>query len=184
MVLSSQQHRQPVSIAMGNGIQAVGLCAGMALLVAQARPGFVVAHAFGFLVAYLMVALTSYAPAQYVVGRLLGIRFSHYSVGTSPQYPTTSVLLRFLSQVVVHMSIHAEPKSWIETGRAARAIFVISGALVSTLISVGIAGLAMSVGLWIGPVFVAINVLWLAYVMMRHWHATRRVRAVGVLASR
>jgi hypothetical protein len=154
--------RQAISIPLGNGVQAIGFCVGLALLLVQAQPGFVIVPNMGFLMAYLMIVFTSYASVQYGVGRLLGIRFSHYSVGASSQHINAFG--------IIHLSAHPCLHSWAKTGSFARGLFAFSGAAASLILSLGMAGLAANAGLWIGPVLVAVNVLWFVYVSIRHFH--------------
>jgi hypothetical protein len=147
--------RQVISISLGNRVQAIGFCVGLALLLVQAQPGFVVAPNLGFLMAYLMVIFTSYASAQYGVGRLLGIRCTHYSVGSSLGF--------------VHLSAHPDLRAWSQAGSLAQMVFTISGAVGLVTLSVGSAALAAQAGLWIGPVLIAVNVLWLALVIAKQF---------------
>jgi hypothetical protein len=160
--------RQDISIGLGNAIQALGFGVGLALLLVQAQPGFVIAPDLGFLMAYLMIVFTSYASAQYGLGRLLGIRFSHYSVGGSMQNGNTFSLM--------HLAAHPDPRSWAQTGPLARGLFAISGALASTALSLGMAALAANAGLWIGPVLVAANVLWFVFVIARQFRHAAHLR--------
>lgn len=165
--ISSQpfSERQAISIPLGNGIQAIGFCVGLALLLAQAQPGFVVAPDMGFLMAYLMIVFTSYASIQYGVGRLLGIHFTHYSVGASSQHINAFG--------IIHLYAHPCLHSWAKKCGLAQAMFAISGAAASSILSLGMAALAANAGLWIGPVLVVVNVLWFVYVSVRHFSHLR-----------
>jgi hypothetical protein len=49
-------------------------------------------------------------------------------------------------------------------------LFALSGAAASSIISLGMAGLAANAGLWIGPALVVVNVLWFVYIIVRHFH--------------
>ncbi|NJM41027.1 MAG: hypothetical protein HC853_09755 [Anaerolineae bacterium] len=151
---STQQalHHQVISVTLGNRVQAIGFCAGAALLLAQAQPGFIILPNIGFLMAYLVVAFTSYASAQYIIGRILGIRFSHYTISAS-------------GTGFFHLSAQPDPRSWSKQPRLARGAFALSGATTSCLISLGVAALALNAGLWMGIVIVAANVLWLVYTL-------------------
>ena len=160
--------RQDISVGLGNAIQALGFATGLALLLVQAQPGFVIAPDLGFLMAYLMIVFTSYASAQYGLGRLMGIRFSHYSVGSSSQRSGTFSFM--------HLAAHPDPRSWAQTGTLARGLFAISGALASTTLSLGMAALAANAGLWIGPVLVAANLLWFVVVIVRQVRHTAHLR--------
>ena len=159
---------QVISIGLGNAIQALGFGVGLALLLVQAQPGFVIAPDLGFLMAYLMIVFTSYASAQYGLGRLLGIRFSHYSVGSSSQHSNAFSLM--------HLAAHPDPRSWAQAGALARGLFAISGALASTALSLGMAALAANAGLWIGPALIATNVLWFVVVIARQFRQATHLR--------
>jgi hypothetical protein len=151
---------QVISIGLGNRIQAIGFCAGAVLLLAQAQPGFTILPNIGFLMAYLVVAFTSYASAQYLLGRILGIRFSHYIISSA-------------GAGFFHLSAQPNLQSWSQQPRLARGAFALSGATSSCLIALGVAALALNAGLWIGGVLVAANVLWLVYTVVRHAHHLR-----------
>jgi hypothetical protein len=159
----SSNRRQDISLTVGHVVQFVGFGVGVALLIVNAQPNSPLNNSLGVILAYCIVALTSYASAQVLMGRLMGIRFTHYSVGASDQVSRCAPPMRDALDCVYVISAHADPRSFAEAGWLARMLTRNAGKLAFVTLSTLVIAHSFATGMLAGPVLLAAIVAWLSH---------------------
>ena len=68
---------------LGNGIEVLGIAVGVYLLVAASNINAVPLRFLVYLISWVCLVFFPHCLAHFVVGRLAGIRFTHYALGKS-----------------------------------------------------------------------------------------------------
>src|SRR5690349_9162252 len=108
-VKQDKKPRRIMSIAAGNLIQLAGMALGFGLLCLGPQPEGI--RAFTMIAGYVLVYFSSHSLSHYLVGRLAGIRFTHYSVGGSSHTAAYPALMRWIFERLPFFAVHAEPAS-------------------------------------------------------------------------
>ncbi|MBI4362191.1 MAG: hypothetical protein HY558_03365 [Euryarchaeota archaeon] len=105
--------------------------------------------AVGLLAGFLLLWIFSHCPAHWLAGRLVGIRFSHYFVGTSPvgkmQIPFNDMLPGLLRELIILPGIKTQRESMERASPGRKAAMYAAGPLVSMLVPLVVAGFILSV---------------------------------------
>jgi hypothetical protein len=180
----SSNRRQIISLAVGHFVQLVGLGAGLALLILNAQPDSPLNNSMGLILAFCIVALTSYALSQVIMGRLMGIRFTHYTVGASDAATRCAPAMRDALDCVYVISAHADPRSLAEAGWLARLLTRNAGKLAFVTLSAVVINHSFSAGMVAGPVLSAAIVAWLSHNVLVSLSRRITPKAVRITASR
>src|SRR6266849_7815771 len=126
-----------LSIVAGNAIQIAGLAAACAVLALSRSTPSKPAAIIAMLAAWTLLYFFCHAIAHWAVGRLLGIRFSFYTVGGTGNPEGWPAGLRWLFEHLPFFGVQTDKPSMQEASPIARAIMwsagVTSSAVVPTL---------------------------------------------------
>lgn len=103
--------RARLSITQGNTIQAVMLLVGIVLLWLCAQPGATIVRVASMLIGYLLVYFSAHASAHWFVGRLVRIRFTHYSIGGSTDAAAYPPGMRQVFERLPFFAVHTDKAS-------------------------------------------------------------------------
>ena len=178
--------RQNISIVAGNIVQIIGLGAGLALFVSNVQSHASITSSLGLILAYCMVGLTSFALAQYVLGRLMGVKFTHYSVGPSDRAELCAPIVKNILECVFVMNAHPDSRSLAQVSWFAKTITLNAGKLAFMLLSAITIIISFAANMVAGPILMVASALWLAHnVMVSFSHRRMSMRVVSpVMASR
>ncbi len=178
----SSNRRQVISLPVGHTVQLVGLGIGLALLITNGQPNSPLISSLGLILAFCIVVLTSYALSQVVMGRLMGIQFTHYSVGASDQVVRCAPIMRDALDCVYVISAHADPRSFADAGWLARLLTRNAGKLTFIALSAAVIMHSFEAGMAAGPILSAGIVAWLSHnvlVSFSHRLSPKTVRATA-----
>lgn len=130
---SIRKTRKIVSILSGNIIQFAGIGLGWVLLSQSTRPNAIAIRIIEMIVGYLLIYFSSHSLAHYLVGRLGGIQFSHYSVGGSSHASSYPPGMRQLFERLPFFAAHIKPQS-MKTTRPINRSLMFGAGIVSTIL--------------------------------------------------
>ncbi len=123
--------RKIVSIVAGNLIQLSGIALGTVLLCLSTQPAG--PRVIEMIAGYLLIYFSTHSLSHYVVGRLAGIKFTHYSVGGSSHASNFPPVMRQIFERLPFFAAHADPASLKAASPTARALMYSAG-LVGTVV--------------------------------------------------
>ncbi len=115
-----------------------------------------------FLGSFALLAYFSHCLAHFVAGQLIGLKFSHYVLGSSPTGKTKSQMIKTLNSLLPRLGIRLTPQSRESATHSQRVLLFSSGVITSTLlplVPVIIAYLSLP-----KPLGAVLPLFWLAYV--------------------
>jgi hypothetical protein len=119
--------RARCTIVRGNLIQAMLFGAGVALLWLCAQPIATALQVVTMLIGYLLIYFSTHASAHWLVGRLAGIRFTHYSVGGSTHTSAYPPGMRQVFERLPFFAAHAGKASLQAASPIAQAVMFGAG---------------------------------------------------------
>lgn len=122
-----------LSLWAGNVLQISGLVACVLLAVFSAQLDSWVLQFISVFVAWSLSILCSHCLTHYIVGRIVGIKFTHYFLGRSGVARLNLPLLSLAASKVPILVIKTDKESLSRTGPRAKASMFASGAIVSNL---------------------------------------------------
>src|SRR5258705_13432510 len=99
--------RPTLSIVAGNITQGAGIVLGCALLYLATYPNSVFVCVFTMIAGYLLVYFSSHSLTHYIVGGLVGIKFTHYSVGGTSHPENFPAIMRPIFVSLPFFAVHA-----------------------------------------------------------------------------
>ena len=137
---SSRKARHALSIFAGNSLQGAGFGLGGVSLWFSTQPDSVPIRVIAMVAGYLLIYFTSHASAHYLVGRLGGIMFSHYSVGGSSHASSYPPGMRQIFEWLPFLKVHTNSQSLKSADPTAKALMYGAG-IVSTIVLSSLASL-------------------------------------------
>ena len=128
-------------IGTGVAILALGMLGGVAAVVLAARLEYV-PQAIVLLAGFVLLLLSTHALAHFVVGRILGIRFTHVFVAGRPPEPGVKI----------------DYASYLRTSPARRAVMHASGAVVSKIVPFALVPVVFAMDAWPGAAWILAGV--------------------------
>ena len=157
---SHRKARQVLSIFAGNLLQGAGLGLGCASLWFSTQPNSVPIRVSAMIAGYLLIYFTSHSSAHYVVGRLGGIMFTHYSVGGSSHASSYPPVMRQIFERLPFFTAHIDPQSLTSARPTAKTLMFGAG-IVSTVLLCSLAALfAFRADVPGGLILLIFNVVW------------------------
>ena len=157
---SSRKGRQVLSVSTGNLLQGVGFGLGCVSLWFSTQATSVPIRVIAMIAGYLLIYFTSHASAHYLVGRLGGIMFSHYSVGGSSHASSYPPVMRQLFERLPFLKAHTNSQSLTSADSTAQALMFGAG-IVSTVVLSSLAALfAFRADVPGGLSLLIFNVIW------------------------
>ena len=157
---SGRKARHVISVRAGNLLQAAGLGLGCVSLWFSTQPNSVLIRVTAMIAGYLLIYFTSHSSAHYLVGRLGGIRFSHYSVGGSSHASSYPPVVRQIFERLPFLKAHTNSQSLKSADPTAQALMFGAG-IVSTVVLSSLAALfAFRADVPGGLSLLIFNVIW------------------------
>jgi hypothetical protein len=158
-----------LSIVVGNAIQIAGIVAAFLALAAArsaySTTGAVVAMIAGWVVLYFCC----HAIAHWLVGRILGIRFTFYTVGGTGNPQGWPPGLRWLFEHLPFFGVQTEKASMQKASPIARAIMWSAGVTSSAVVPTQGAFWAWRSGVPGSKVFFLVAVFWAVGTLASNW---------------
>lgn len=136
----NRKSRQVLSIFAGNLVQGIGMGLGCVFLWLSIQPNKVPVQIIGMIAGYLLFYFTTHSSAHYLVGRLGGITFTHYSVGGSSHASSYPPVMRQLFERLPFFAAHTDSQSLNSARPTAKALMFGAG-IVSTVLFYSLAAL-------------------------------------------
>ena len=136
----SRKARHVLSVRAGNLLQGAGFGLGCISLWFSTQPNSVLIRVMAMLAGYLLIYFTSHASAHYLVGRLVGIMFSHYSVGGSSHASSYPPIMRQIFERLPFLKAHTNSQSLKSADSTAKALMFGAG-IISTVVLSSLAAL-------------------------------------------
>ena len=133
--------RMRVPIGPGVALLGAGALAGIAAVVVAAHLEYI-PQAIAVLGGFVLVLLSTHSLAHYVVGRILGIRFTHVFVAGRPPEPGVKI----------------DYASYLRSTPGRRAVMHASGAVVSKIVPFALVPFVFAMDAWPGAVWILIGV--------------------------
>ncbi len=157
---SNRKARQVLSVFVGNLIQGVGVSLGCVFLWLSTQPNSVPVRVTAMIVGYLLIYFTSHSSAHYVVGRLGGIRFTHYSVGGSTHASSYPPVMRQIFERLPFFAAHTDSQSLKSAHPTAQGLMFGAG-IMGTVLFCSLAALfAFRANVPGGLILLIVNVVW------------------------
>jgi hypothetical protein len=157
---SNRKTRQVLSVFAGNLLQGAGFGLGCVSLWFSTQPNSVPIRVMAMIAGYLLIYFTSHSSAHYLVGRLGGILFSHYSVGGSSHASSYPPVMRQIFERLPFLKAHIDSQSLKSAASTAKALMFGAG-IVSTVVLSSLAALfAFRADVPGGLILLIFNVIW------------------------
>jgi hypothetical protein len=152
--------RKVLSIFAGNLIQGAGIGLGCVSLWFSAQPNGVPVRVTAMIAGYLLIYFASHSSAHYVVGRLCGIKFTHYSLGGSTHASSYPPVMRQIFERLPFFAIHIDSQQ-MKSVRPAAKVLMFAAGIVSTVLFCSLAALfAFRANAPGGSILLIFNVIW------------------------
>lgn len=160
-----------LSLTRGLTIGTIGTIIGFAVLLIPPYINNPLLSLVIFLGSFGLLAYFSHCLAHYIIGRIIGMKFSHYVLGSSPQALTTSPTIKLLDSLLPRLGIRLTSQSRKNATHTRRIIMLSSGVVTSTLLP--LVPTVISYGTLPMPLAVILPLLWMAYVIFGAYFSPR-----------
>lgn len=168
----TRRARRIVSNLTGNVIQISGIVLGAALLALSAQPISNAIRVSAMIAGYLLIYFTTHSLMHHVVGRMLGIQFTHYSIGGSYHAASYPAPLRLLFERLPFFAAHTKTAS-LKTARPyAKALMYAAGITGTVLFSTAAALFAYQAQTPGAIVLFIFNIIWQVSSLISEGRAT------------
>ena len=137
---SNRKARKVLSITTGNLIQGAGIVLGCVSLWFSTQPYSIPFRVITMIAGYLLIYFTTHSSAHYLVGRLGGIKFTHYSVGGSSHASSYPPGMRQIFERLPFFAAHIHPQS-MKSAHANAKAFMFAAGILSTVLFCTLAAL-------------------------------------------
>jgi hypothetical protein len=152
--------RARLTIAQGNAVQCAMALGGIALVWVSAVAGPAIVAVVALASGYLLIYFSTHAPAHWLVGRLAGIRFTHYSIGGSTQASAYPPGMRQVFERLPFFAVHSDKASLRAASPLARALMFGAGMTSSVLCCTLVGIWAVGAGVPGAAILLAASTLW------------------------
>jgi hypothetical protein len=157
---SNQNARKVLSIFRGNFIQGAGIVLGCVSLWFSIQPNNIPIRVTAMIAGYLLIYFTTHSSAHFLVGRLGGIKFTHYSVGGSSHASSYPPVIRQIFERLPFFAAHIDSQSLKRAHPTAKALMFGAG-IVSTVLFCSLATLfAFRANVPGGSILLIFNLVW------------------------
>lgn len=154
--------RARLSIIAGNAVQGAMLIAGVAALAFSMSDAATALRVAGMFAGYLLIYFSVHAPAHWLVGRLAGIRFTHYSIGGTTHAASYPPGMRQLFARLPFFAVHVDKASLRAASPIAQTMMFGAGMTSSVLLCTLTAAWCTAGGAPGGIALLIANVVWFA----------------------
>jgi len=157
----NRKARHVVSIFAGNLIQGAGIGLGCVMLWLSTQPNIVLVGVIAMIAGYLLIYFSSHSFAHYVMGRLGGISFSHYSLGGSSHASSYPPVMRQVFERLPFFAAHSDSQS-LKSARPFAQALMFGAGIVSTVVVCSLAALfTFRANVPGASILLIFNVIWL-----------------------
>lgn len=157
---SNRKTRRVLSISAGNWIQGAGISLGCVFLWLSSQPNNVPVRVIAMIAGYFLIYFTSHSSSHYVVGRIVGIEFTHYSVGGSTHVSSYPPVMRQIFERLPFFAVHTNSQSLKSAPPVSRALMFGAG-IVGTVLFCSLAALfVFRADVQGGLILLIFNVVW------------------------
>ncbi|BCX05539.1 MAG: hypothetical protein KatS3mg053_3477 [Candidatus Roseilinea sp.] len=160
--MAKRIERARLSIAAGNAIQGTMLAGGIAALALSTSDAAIPARTVSMIAGYLLIYFGAHAPAHWLVGRLAGIRFTHYSIGGATHAALYPPGMRQLFERLPFFAVHVDKTSLRTASPLGQAMMFGAGMTSSALLCTLAAAWCAVGGAPGGVVLLIANAIWFA----------------------
>jgi hypothetical protein len=153
-----QKSRSHLSIFTGNTIQLLGLVLGFTL--ACISEGTWRIPVISMLAGYVLVYFSSHSISHYLIGRLVGIKFTDYSIGGSSHAAAYPSPMRWIFERLPFFSVHSEASSMKSASGGAKAAMFLAGVTGTVLFSTLATLCAYNAHIRGALILVGFNIFW------------------------
>lgn len=158
-----------LSIASGNVVQAAGIALAFLSFTAARSTNSTATAVVGLVVGWVLLYFCCHAIAHWLVGRVLGIRFSFYTLGGTGNPEGWPKGLRWVFEHLPFFGVQSEKASMQNASRVAKATMWSAGVTSSALVPTLGALWAWRMGTpWSKP-FVVFALIWAAATLASNW---------------
>ncbi len=150
------------SVTTGVTVGLIGTLLGFSVLLLPTYVESAILRLLIFFGSFALLTYFSHCLAHFVVGQLIGLKFSHYVLGSSPLGQTNSKVIKRLDTLLPRLGIRLTPQTRENATHTQRVFLFSSGVITSTLLPL----IPVTVGYSIlpNPLEAILPLLWLAYV--------------------
>jgi hypothetical protein len=157
---SNRKARRALSILAGNIIQGLGIAFGCVLLWLSTQPNSVPFRVIVMIAGYLLIYFTSHSSMHYIVGRLGGIKFTHYLVGGSSHSSSYPPVMRQIFERLPFFAVHIDSQS-LKSAQPTAKVFMFGAGILGTVLFCSLAALfVFRAHVPGGMILLIINVIW------------------------
>ena len=121
-------------MALGNGIEVLGIAVGVYFLVAASNINVVPLRFLVYLLSWACLVFFPHCLAHFAVGRLVGVRFTHYVLGKSSITKLRLPVISSVSSTIPLLTLKIDSGSLRLVSPSARTVMFASGAIVSMIL--------------------------------------------------
>jgi ACR3 family arsenite efflux pump ArsB len=152
--------RRILSISAGNTIQFTGIVLGSALFWISGQPIRTGIRILAMIAGYLLIYFNSHSLAHYAVGKLVGLRFSHYSIGGSSHASSYPPIMRAIFERLPFFAVHTNPVSMKAARPYAKALMFTAGITNTVILCTAVALFAYCANTPGGFALLVFNIIW------------------------
>lgn len=160
LIQNNLRPRRILSISTGNAIQITGIVLGSALFWISAQPISPSLRISAMIAGYLLIYFNSHSLAHFAVGKLVGIKFSHYSIGGSSHASSYPLFIRDIFERLPFFAAHTNPASMKAARPYAKALMFTAGITTTVLICTSGALFAYYANIPGGSALLVFNIIW------------------------
>jgi hypothetical protein len=123
-----------IPLLLGNGIEVLGIVVGVYLLVASSDINIIPLRFLIYLLSWVCLFFFPHCIAHFVVGRLVGVRFTHYVLGKSSMSKLRLPVISTFASAIPLLTLKIDRGSLRSVGPGARAVMFASSAVVSMIL--------------------------------------------------
>jgi len=158
-----------LSIAAGNAVQLAGIVAACALLAAASSADSKAAAIVAMILAWVLLYFFCHAIVHWAVGRIVGIRFSFYTVGGTGNPEGYPAGLRYFFEHLPFFGVQTEKASMQKASPIAKAIMWSAGVTSSAVVPTLSALWAWRAGAPGSKLFLIFAVIWAIATLANNW---------------
>lgn len=175
--------RKQLTISQGNVLQGILVAAGLGFLVVAAQPIHMLLRVAAMLIGYVLIYFCTHAPAHWLIGRLGGIRFSHYSIGGSTHAAKYPPGMRQVFAALPFFAVHAVKDSMKAASSISKAAMFGAGMTSSVLCSTLAALWCLAHGVPGASIVLIVNCVWFVGALIAEAAQGDYSKAARALAS-
>lgn len=157
-----RDERARLSVIAGNAVQGALFVAGIVSLWLSTTPWPTAPRVATMILGYLLIYFSVHASAHWLVGRLVSIRFTHYTIGGSTHASSYPPGMRQVFERLPFFAVHTDKASLQVATPTAKAIMFGAGMTSSALLCTLAALWCVAAGVPGATILLIANVIWYA----------------------